>query len=302
MPKNRNGRIYGYLSSKELTIILFTVICPILAVASFSESIFPFVWYMIKALLALIILNLFFCTLQRIKTLSRPVLIIHLGVIIVFIGGGISSFGYVATVNIYEGSTVDKVYRWDVKQDVSPGIEITVTKLHEEYYPAPLKVGVLRGGDKFGLFTLTIGESFRAGNYRIQADTLDVTSQKLRLSVFNADSYIGYADTTGVMELPADFPFDFKLVAYMNPVIKKTWVDLVLSRNGEVVAEGSTGVNSPFTWQGLKFFHTATNRDPDRNPFVGIQITRDPGIPIVYAGFCIVFIGGTAYLLRRIFL
>jgi cytochrome c biogenesis protein ResB len=102
-----------------------------------------------------------------------------------------------------------------------------------------------------------------------------------------------------VKELPADFPFEFKLVAYMDPVIKKTWVDLVLSKKGEIVAEGRTEVNSPLEWRGLKFYHIATNRDPYRNPFVGIQITRDPGTPVVYTGFCIAGIGGTLYFFRR---
>jgi hypothetical protein len=150
-----------FFHRKKLTIILFAVLCPVLIVTTFSEAAYPFVWHIIRALFALIVIQLFFCTLQRIRTLSKPVLIIHIGVIIVFIGGGISSFGYVATVNIYEGSTVDRVFRWDVKKDVFPGIEITVKKLHEEYYPVPLKVGVLKDGEKFGLFTLKSGESFK---------------------------------------------------------------------------------------------------------------------------------------------
>ncbi|MBI5410093.1 MAG: ResB-like family cytochrome C biogenesis protein [Nitrospirae bacterium] len=300
LPDKGYGWIYNFLSSKELTIILITGLCPVLIVTTFFEAAAPFVWHIIRTLLAMIVVNLFLCTLQRIKTLSKPVLILHVGIIVTFMGGGISSFGYIATVNIYEGSTVDRVYRWDVKKDVSLGMDITVKKLHEEYYPAPLKVGVLRGGEKLGLFTLKTGESFNLENNRIQADSLDIKSQSLRLSIFNGDKYIGYADTSGVMELPADFPFEFKLVAYKNPAIKRTWLDLVLSKNGEVVAEGRTEVNSPLEWRGLKYFHTATNRDPYRNPFVGIQITRDPGTPVVYAGFCIVGIGGTIYLFRKI--
>jgi len=66
-----------------------------------------------------------------------------------------------------------------------------------------------------------------------------------------------------------------------------------------VVAEGKTEINNPLKWNGLSFYHTATNRDEYGNIFVGLQITKDPGLPYVYTGFIIVACGGTFYLLRR---
>ena len=291
---------YTFLSSKELTITLFPALCLALIITTFTGETGAFLWNIVRILFALIVINLSLCTLVRIKTLSKPVLIIHIGVIITFIGGGISSFGFVATVNIYEGSTVDKVYRWDIKKDVYPGMAITVKRLHEEYYPVPVKVGALSGDEKIGLFTLKTGESFSIEKYRIKVDAFNIASQNLNLSIFNGDNYIRHADTSGSIEMPADFPFAFKLVAYMTPKIKRTWVDLRLSSGSDIFAEGSTEVNNPFRWQGMNFHHTATNRDKYGNTYVGIQITKDPETPFVYLGFCIVGVGGGWYFIRRL--
>ncbi len=301
MKSSGNGFRWPYylLSSKELTIGLLPVLCLLLAVTTFTERDFPLIWNIISWLLWLLVLNLSLCTIQRIKILPGPVLLMHIGVIIAFAGGGISSFGFVATVNIYEGDVADKVYRWDVKKDVNPGVVIMIKKLHEEYYPVPVKVGVLRGEEKFGLFVLKTGEEFVVEGYTVRVDELELYAKKLKLSVYYKGDLIGSTDTSGTGNLPDDFPFAFKLVAYQNPVIKKTWVDIELIRDSDTVAEGEVGVNSPLKWGGMNFHHTATDRDPAGRPFVGIQITKDPGTGYVYTGFIIIALGGVYYLLRR---
>jgi hypothetical protein len=282
-----------------LLIGLLAVICPLLAVTTFT-GVHNAVWSMIRGLLGLMMLNLLLCTIKRRSTLSWTVIMIHTGILITFTGGWISSTGFVATVNIYEGTAEDRVYRWDIEEDVSLGVDIMVNKLHEEYYPIPVKVGVLKGDEKHGLHILKTGESFDLDRYRVEVKTLYIGSKTLELGIFEDDNYIGRASTSGDSDLPPDFPFAFRLVAYADPSVKKTWLDLSLLKGPDVVAEGKTAVNHPLHWEGMNFYHTATNRDEKGIPFVGIQITRDPGIPYAYAGFCITALGGALYLLRRI--
>lgn len=292
-------RLYNFFVSRNLTIGLLAALCLFLAVTTFIEGHDVIIWYPVRILLGLLILNLSFCTVHRIKLFSAPVLVIHIGIIIAFAGGGISSYGYVATVNVYEGTMVDTVYRWDVKKNVPLEAGLMVEKLHERYYPVPVKVGVLKDEEKIGLYTLNTGETFKLENYSIRVDSLELPSENLKLSIFNNGEYAGYADTSGTADFPPGFPFVFKLVAYKDPVVMRTWVDLKLIKNSKTVAEGSTEVNSPLKWRGLKFHHTATGRDKYGNTYAGIQIVRDPGAPVVYAGFCIIAFGGTYYILRR---
>lgn len=292
--------LYNFLASKGLAISIWIVLGIILSVTTFSEGNNSVIWNIVGVLLSLMLINLSLCTVQRIRSLPWPVLVIHAGIILTFIGGGISSYGFVATVNIYEGGLADRAYRWDIERDISLGVDIMVKKLHEEYYPVPVKVGVLMDGVKKGLYQLRTGESFHLERYRVKVDSIDIASRSTTVSVFNGNEYIGSASTLGSDNFPAGFPYAFKLVAYADPVIKKTWVDLALLKDSEIVAEGKTEVNGPLHWNGLSFYHTATDRDESGNAFVGIQITRVPGIYVVYTGFCIISFGGIFYILRRL--
>ncbi|RJQ45881.1 MAG: ResB-like family cytochrome C biogenesis protein [Nitrospiraceae bacterium] len=294
--------LYHFLGSKKFTLSLFAVLCVFLIPRTLikTEDIYLGRWGSI--IFGFMGLNLVLCTVQRIKTLTKTVIVIHSGILMIFAGVVISSFGYVATVNIYEGTKVDKVYRWDIKKNVPLGVDLMVKKVNVQYYPVDVKVGVLRGQEKFGLFTLKTGESFQLEQYTVKVDALELLPlEKLDLSVFNREHLVGTADTLGENTLPADFPFEFKLVAYKNTSLKRLWVDLRLSRGSEVVIEGTSEVNHPLTWGEFSFYHTKADIDKYGLLFAGIQITNDPGIPYVYTGFVVTGIGSLMFLFKRLY-
>ncbi|HEY6007008.1 MAG TPA: ResB-like family cytochrome C biogenesis protein [Geobacteraceae bacterium] len=246
-------------------------------------------------------LNLALCTVRRFKALAKPVLILHGGVILTLFGCILTSFGYVATVNVYEGAMVDRVYRWDLERDVPLGVNLAVKKINWEFYPVPVRIGVLKGGEKKGLYTLKTGGSFDVDDYRVQVGPLEYPSERLKLTVFEKDRCIGSYDTSGPNDLPPDFPYAFKLVGYRTPALKRMWVDLAVSRNAEKLAEGISEVNSPFQWGGLYFYNVQVDRDAAGEPYAGIQIVRDPGRPYVFAGFAVMGLGAVLSFKRRFF-
>lgn len=294
-------RTYKYLASTELAVVLFLAISLFAIPGTFFEKRAIYSSPPFLILLGLLGLNLVLCTVRRLKTLSKPVLILHGGVILTLIGCIVSSFGFVATVNVYEGAMVDQVYRWDQEKDLPLGVELTVKRINKEYYPIPVKVGVLTGKEKTGLFTLRTGESFELNNYRIKVDALEFPSENLKLSIYQQDRFVGSCDTSGVRNLPPEFPHEFKLVAFQNPSLKRLWVDLMLSRSSEKIAEGTAEVNSPFQWEGLYFFNTQIDRDPKGVAFAGIQIVRDPGRPYVFSGFVMMCVGAVLSFIRRFY-
>jgi hypothetical protein len=221
-------------------------------------------------------------------------------VIVTLSGCILASFGYVATVNMYEGTMVNYVYRWDKEMDTPLNADLVLKKINWEFYPMAVKIGVLRDRNKEKLFELKTGQSFDYNGYRISVGPVEYKSENLTLSVFEKGTLIGLFNTlSGSTNLPANFPFSFKLVAYKTPKLKRQWVDLALTDISGAVTEGVSEVNGPFKWGGLYFFNTQVDQDPEGIPYAGIQIVKDPGRWLVFSGMVIVAIGAIMATIRR---
>lgn len=289
-----------FLASTELAVGLFLLIALVSIPGTITEDRTTYSSPLFLSLLGLFGINLILCTKRRFKTISKPVLILHGGVILTLLGFMVASFGFVSTVNLYEGTTVDHVYRWDKEADVPLGVDMALKKINREFHPMPVKIGVMRGLNKEKLFELKTGQSFEYNDYRIAVGPVQSNTENLKLSVFTNNKLLGtYNTLSGVSDLPADFPYSFKLVAYVIPKLKRQWVDLVLKNASGVIAEGTAEVNGPFVWNGLYFFNTLVDRDPDGVPYAGIQIVRDPGRWLVFSGMVIVALGALLATLRR---
>lgn len=289
--------IYRFLGSKKITLYLFIGLAIVLVPNTIlTEPNFYFDVAM-RGVIGLLAMNLSFCTIQRFKSLRRETLLIHIGIIVTLAGGLISGLGYVATINIHEGSATDTVFRWDIEQDIDLGFAVKIKKIRRQFYPIPVQVGVLNQGKKAGLFTVKTGESFVWQEFKILVNSIDLDGKSLELKVFDRDErLLGEYDTAGASSLPSGFPLAFKLVAYRDPVLKKVGAELVISEDQEIIAEGYSEVNDPYFWNGLKFH--VTNYAVDRNglPYAGLQIVRDPGVRFVYLGFILICLGCLLHL------
>ncbi|MDA8098705.1 MAG: hypothetical protein M0042_03685 [Nitrospiraceae bacterium] len=295
----RTERFIGFLASRQVAITLFLLLSIILVPTTITEQKEISLGWLPRLLFGGMALNLLLCTAQRIRTLARPVLVIHAGVLVVIIGATMTSFGYVETVNVHEGSSTPSAFRWDREADVPLGYDLAVRKIHKEYIPFDIQVGVFENGRRAGLYTVKTGGAFALGEYTVRVDALDLPEENLNLTVLRQGAVQGTWTSDGEGTLPEGFPYAFELVAYKTPVLTRMWVDLQLTRDGQVLAEGTAEVNGPFDWNGLRFYHTLSDYDLYGLPYAGIQIVKDPGRPAVYAGFVIVMAGAVFWMIRR---
>ena len=289
---NRIDDIYRLLGSKKIALYLFIGLAIVLIPNTILAEPNFYLDIAMRGVIGLLAVNLSFCTVQRFKSLRKATLLIHIGTIITLVGGLISGLGYIATINIHEGSATDTVFRWDVEQDMPLGFDLQIKKIRRQFYPIPVKVGVLNQGEKAGLFTVQTGESFAWQDMRVLVDSLDPDRESLMLKVFDKDGHlVGVYDTEGGSSLPAVFPVEFRLVAYRDPVIKKVGAEIAIAKDQKIIAEGYSAVNDPFYWGGLKFHFTNYAVDEMGFPYVGLQIVRDPGVRFVYLGFILICLG-----------
>ena len=69
---------------------------------------------------------------------------------------------------------------------------------------------------------------------------------------------------------------------------------LRIIEDGEVVREKTIEVNSPLSYGGYTFYQSGF--DPKDPKWTSLQVVRDPGVPLVYAGFGLMMVGLTAVL------
>jgi cytochrome c biogenesis protein ResB len=73
--------------------------------------------------------------------------------------------------------------------------------------------------------------------------------------------------------------------------VKEYRSTVTLVENDTPVAEKSIEVNRPLTYKGYTFYQTGYN--PEDPTWTSLQVVRDPGVPIVYAGFILIMVGLT---------
>lgn len=293
LPKIRllENVLFLFTSTRVVLVLFGLLVCFLVPLSIFNE-LRPVLIIPAKLILSFIFVSLAVCTVTKFKILRRSTLLIHLGSVIIFIGGFVSGFGFVATLNVYEGDTVDTAYNWNIEQDVSLGFDLLVDAINMDFYPVGVKIGVLKNGQKADLFESRTEDFFVFEKYRIQILRLDPFAKIAYLSVESlTGEAIGTMSTEGERDLSSEVPLDFKLVAFQDPQVKRMWVNLELQQNGKIIKSGTSEVNHPFKWQGINFFLTQVAADDMNRPYAGIQISKDPGVPYVYAGFAILCLG-----------
>lgn len=287
--------IYRYLTSLSFV----PVILMLLAIASIPGTIGwegrgyydtpPFI-----ALLSLLVLLITTCTLRSWKSLRFSVTLVHAGFVIVCLGGVIRGlFGFIATSNVYEGGTIDHAYRWDRGRDAPLGFALTLRKISFELYPIPLRVGVLKNGEKYRLVTTAEGKTVSFDGISLVIDRFDPEDKTLHVSMISpVGRRLPLDPSNPAVAGRGGTIYTLVPVAWQTPGVKRSWVEIVVRTPSGGEITGVAEVNDPFSVQGLSIHHVSNDIDPTGRPYAGIQFVKDPGRPLVFFGMFLAVMGG----------
>jgi cytochrome c biogenesis protein len=219
--------------------------------------------------------------------------LVHLAPLAVALGAFWGSVGgFIATENIYVGNTAATVYSWDLKKDVNLPFVIAVRGRNTSLFPGQLRITSLRAdGTQSEPFEARPGEAVPVPGTGYSARVEEFDPETSNLRYFIIENAFSRGPFSRGREEGA--PVRLRPYAFKGFEIKRVEVPVELqsSVTGGVLASGVIAVNDPLSYQGYKIFLTAWGEDDAGAKTVGLQITRDPGEGVLWAGSVLLALG-----------
>jgi hypothetical protein len=305
--------VIRFLSSTKLAVAL----CLILAAGGIAGSLLyqgntafekqgPFNVFRSPVFLVpagLLVLNILFCAGKRLASLSfgkaRTWTFggMHLGIILLATGMILDGlFGFVGTKYYYRGIPDSSYFNWRENREESFPFTVEVVGTETRHHPLNLQVGVMDGsGKKVGIYTVREGVSFDAGKsgLRVTPRRFDRETKTLLLDAeVDGRKVSGLSASAGT---PASVKrYAIASVAYANPEPSGYIARVRFHPAGGSPVEKEISVNRPVVFAGTSYCLVDIGADRYGNPYAGLQMTREPGEPVFWAGsllFCLSLLG-----------
>ena len=241
----------------------------------------------------LLVVNILFCAWNRLGSLplSSPrtwtFAGMHAGIVLLAAGMILDgAFGFLGTKYYYQGVPESSYFNWRGNREESFPLRVEVVGTETRFHPLNLQVGVKdSAGNKVGLYTVREGVPFDAGKngIRVTPRRFDRETKTLLLDAeIDGRKASGLSATT---ETPASVKgYAISPVAYRDPEPSEYLVRVRFHAAGGTPVEKEIGVNHPATFAGISFCLVGLETDRYGNPYAGLQMTREPGEPVFWAG------------------
>jgi cytochrome c biogenesis protein len=225
-------------------------------------------------------------------------MITHLSILLIITGALLGSTGFVSTVNVYVNGWTDVAYNWSTGKDEPLGFRLGVNNFLIKYYPVRMKLTVWRisTGNKVAGVEAVEGAStpVPATGLSVTPVKVDINRNEAVLKIYQDNRLYGVYDTglpTGGPAAPVGMDYLFQLDSYSSPKPMSISSTVDISRGGTDLMRGVVAVNQPLKFEGLSIYQTSHGSDPEGKAYTGYQIVRDPGLPLVWAGFVLLLAG-----------
>jgi hypothetical protein len=214
----------------------------------------------------------------------------HASLIVLLAGGTAKSLaGFVGTQYLFEGVETPTVYSPKAGEDVPLGFSLLVRERVMDYYPFTLRVGIRHAetGEKLALLQLseTRETSLPGGDLVLSLAGYDIEGKKvlLRAEAGGETGTLAMDLFEGGNASAAFGEYRLALVAWRRD-LKNVRGRVAVLEEGREVKEEWLAVNGRIAHRGWSIFVTSWGEDRYRNPYIGAQITRDPGAPVFWTG------------------
>ncbi len=291
------------LSSSKLTIAL----CLVLAAGGIAGSllyrgntafgkistfnVFRSPLFLVPA--GLLVLNILFCAVPRLREMPASKARtwtfggLHLGIILLAAGMAVDGlFGFVGTQYFPVGLPYSGYHNWRTGRDETLPFTVTVTGSEVRFHPRNLQVGVKdAAGRKVGLFVVREGVPFEPRGTGLVVTPRKFDEERKALVLDASAGGERRAGLTATRETPASVGgYEIVPVAYFNPEPSDYIANVRFTAPGRAAEEETLRINRPADFGGLSFSIVAIDRDRYGNSIVGLQVTREPGASLFWAG------------------
>lgn len=216
--------------------------------------------------------------------------LVHLAPVLIVAGAFWGSAGgFVATSNIFVGAIESKFMDWSRMEENHLPFAVKPVSLTREWYPLTLRLLLKTPeGSRLGEVEVTEGERFQAGEspFQLVVDRFDPDAQDISFSVFAGPTPVGSFSRQTMKASPVIIaPQAFR------GEVRQAFVSLAFyDPSGREVGSGVASVNHPVEVEGHRVFLTSWGIEEEK-PYVGLQVTRDPGQWLLWLGSLLFTLG-----------
>ena len=271
-------------------------------------------WFLL--LLSFLGLNILACTLARfsLKINRLGSTLTHLSILAIYIGAMIGAiWGQRGYMQVFEGKGSDIFYSGEKERKLD--FQIYLEEFSVEYYPGDdccpgEHITVLFKDKEISTLAVEIGREYKieqtkdtikvlryVPDFVIDTNTKKVGTRSRRPNNPALQVEIreegGKSSTKWIFAKYPDMhaaKSDLKLVYHWTPrQVKQYKSKLKVIEGGEEKLAKEIMVNVPLRYKGWTFYQSSY--DMEEHKWSGLQVTKDPGVPVVYIGFLLLTIG-----------
>lgn len=293
------------------TIIVVSVIGTLMSSEVAISTIYHSPWFF--SLLILLTVNLFVCTSSRGRLRSTFIgfYLTHTSIIIIFIGAIVGSIlGHKGFLAISENEAADYFLVAGKRHGLD--FKLRLDDFSVEYYESDEAKGwlLVETDGQMDRFPIELGRPFKIGGYTlkplryipdfyIDLETREVgtrSEHRHNPAVEVEINHNGEKEKIWVFEKFPDAHTiqdrDIRIVFHTPRETIKSFNSRVSILEGEeVVLKKTIKVNEPLKYKGYTFYQNTY--DEENLSWSGLQVVKDPGVPIVYTGFILLLLGVT---------